>query len=288
MLTNWYLRRTFAQFQANPGTDFVIPSVVHLVQLAHVKRIVFSSTQFFYAGDPLVRQYFAVEDQTMATKERVLHLAASLARASEHASIRAVARAAHEAGQPVREVEVDQVSACGITGRLDRTWYILGDEETMQAEGIELGVSIQALARQFEKEGKYTLFLAQRLPKRLLGIFACEYPIRPDVVGIVEEVEKLGVELVVLSSARNSLVREVGKKIGISSVHSELSHKEKQAIIDDLVQQQPATALIAPPNQEKKCACTISLAFPPFWKRLMQQYGKYESAYFGLNYSKNF
>jgi cation transport ATPase len=246
MITKWYFKRQFAKIQPELAKDFSISSPADLLALANLKRIIFTTTDFFYAGEPVVRQFFAVEDQTMATKERVLHLAASLARSSKNPAVHVIARMAYEAGQPVREVEVDAISAYGVTAKLDRGWYVLGDEEAMQQEAIELGVSIQALARQFEKEGKYTLFLAQRQPKRLLGIFACEYPLRPQSADVVTALESLGLELVLLSGAKTVLARSVGRQLGISLVHSELQLADKQEIIQDLSTQQPSSAIVVP------------------------------------------
>jgi cation transport ATPase len=260
MITKWYLKRQFNHLQAEAENGFRIPSAPALVALATMKRVIFTSTEFFYAGNPVVRQFFAVEDQTMATKERVLHVAASLAYSSTSPALHAVASAARESGQPVREVEVDQMNSKGVTARLDRSWYILGEEEAMQEEGIELGVSIRTLTQQFEREGKYTLFLAQRHPKRLLGIFACEYPIHPSAHEIVTALEKQGLELVLLSGAKTAFARWVGKQLGISLVHSELSKAEKQDIIDDLVQQQSASGIVVVNRSNFRAPLTITQA----------------------------
>jgi|GEM_PF-6606896 len=255
MLKKWYIKRQFSRFPAE--RSFEVPSSEQAIALAHVRRIIFTTTEFFYSGLPLVRQFFAVEDQTMATKERVLQLAASLANSSKRPVLRAISQAAVEAGQPIREVEVDAISPRGVTAKLDRTWYVLGDEDAMQVEGIELGMSIQTLIRQFEREGKYTIFLAQRNPKRLLGIFACEYPIIPEGAELVKEWEKLGLEIVLLSEAKTAFARSVGKQLGISLVHSELTPIEKQGIINDLATQTPASAILVKPRSNLKAPLRI-------------------------------
>ena len=255
MVTKWYINRQFTHLKLEGEKGFGIPSARQLVDVAHLQRLIFTSLEFFYDGEPVVRQFFAVEDQTMTTKEHVLGIAASLARSSKNPAIYAVAKMAFEAGQPVREVEVDAVSTFGVTAKLDRAWYVLGDEEAMGFEAIELGVAIQALARQFEKEGKYVLFLAQRQPKRLLGIFACEYPVNPEAQEHMKVLESLGLEIILLSGAKTALARGVGKKIGISLVHSELSNADKQEIIQDLCTQQPASGIVVP----SKCSLQAPL-----------------------------
>lgn len=243
MLIEWYLRRQLDQLATKKiGT---ITSVEGLVKLARLKQLIVPTTSFFYAGMPVVRQFFAVQDQTPTTKQRVLQLAGSLASASKEPMLQTVAKAAQEMGEPLREVETDFISEMGVIGKLDRTWYILGDEACMQQEQIELGVTIQMLAQQFELDGKYTLFLAQKHPKRLLGIFACEYQIDPTIADVSAQLQTQGLEIILLTTAKTRIARGVASKVGISLIHSELTEQDKHRVMLALAKQQPETAILS-------------------------------------------
>lgn len=244
MLKKWLANRRLERFTTRTGVS--VQRWEQMLQLANLKQIIVPSVLGFYTGEPSVRQYFAVADQTLATKQWVLQVAASLARSHKKGVLGAVVRAAHEADLPLREIDSDEVGEDGIIGKLDRTWYVLGDTSIMALENIELGVTIQTLAHQFELDGKYTLFLAQKQPKRLLGIFACEYNLRPDAVEAVRELQGAGITLVLLTSSKTSLAKGLGNQLNLSLIHSELVGPEKERVLRSLVLQQPATAVLGP------------------------------------------
>lgn len=249
MLIEWYLRRQLDQLNAQKKGR--INSVEALVALARLRQVIVPTTAFFYSGPPIVRQFFAVQDQTLATKQRVLQLAGSLATGSAHPMLRAIALAANESGEALREVEADAISEVGVTAKLDRTWFVLGDEACMQQEQIELGVTIQTLTQQFELDGKYTIFLAQKQPKRLLGIFACEYQVNPDLAPSIAELQHQGLSVVLLTETKTRIARGVANQVGISLIHSELDQEDKPRIMATLFKQQPASVVLAGSESEE-------------------------------------
>lgn len=242
MLKNWHIRTELAKLAATTGVR--LPSWEAVKELAALKQLVVPSALTFYTGQPNVRQFFAVQDQTLSTKQHVLQVAGSLAGSSPSPVLKAVVRAAQEAGLPLREVDGDTLGEAGVVAKLDRTWYVLGDTDTMAAESIELGVTIQTLSHQFELDGKYTIFLAQKQPKRLLGIFACEYELQPGVTEAVQALRAQGVELVLLTGARTSIAKGLGLRLSLSLIHSELSSADKERVLTSLVAQQPASAVL--------------------------------------------
>lgn len=262
MLTRWYLERQLERLRKSDA-PFSVASPTALVKTADVTRLIFASSEFFYAGPPLLRQFFAVEDQTMATKEKVMLLAASLAAAGGLPPQGAVVRAATEAGLTLRELEADRLGRTGVIAKLDRTWYLLGDEEILQEEQIEVGVSVQRLVHQMEHEGLYCFFLAQKQPKRLLGVFACEYPVDQHGPRVIEQLTGLGIESVLVSSARQMYMKGLAKQLGIHLLHTELSAREKQEVIQQLLDQQPHTAVVTGTVRQGAAPFSIAVGSRP-------------------------
>jgi cation transport ATPase len=244
MLTNWYLQRVLQDLNDKASGVFHVPSTAALIELSQVQAVVFPSTSFFYAGNPELSQFFAFQDQTMDVKQQVLGLAAGLAAEAQGSSFKPIVAAAKSMGLSVREVEVDQIAPLGLVGKLDRTWYILGDEACMAQEGIELGMSVQTLARRFQQEGKYSIFLAQKQPKRLLGVFACFYPLHSKVLGVAEMFHKEGVAVELLTTLKSPIALTVAHQLGISLLQSELSAEEKQLALMGIQNQQPKSAVV--------------------------------------------
>ncbi len=242
MLKNWMLNRLRGEVKKVTGIE--VPTNDNLVSLAGLKQVVIPSSLVFYQGKPIVRQYFAVQDQTIATKQQVLFLAASMVQKGQHSILQSLLHAAKESGIVTREADMDTVEEMGSIGRLDRTMYVLGDEKMMAQQEIELGVTVQTLAHQFELDGKYTLFLAQRHPKRLLAIFACEYELKPGCADVITELRQLGVESILLTGVKTRIAKGLGNRLSVSLIHSELSEQEKDRVVSGLVHQQPASAIL--------------------------------------------
>ena len=242
MLKKWMLNRLRAEIEKK--WEVTLPSAEALLVLADLKQLIIPSSLLFYQGNPVVRQYFGVQDQTITTKQHVLQLAGSLVQKSQHPIFQAILNAATENGLQPREVDVDTLEDLGSIGRIDRVMYVLGNEQLMTQQEIELGVTVQTLAHQFELDGKYTLFLAQKHPKRLLAIFACEYELKPESAPVVTALRAMGVEPVLLTGVKTRIAKGLGNRLSISLIHSELSEEEKKRIAGRLAQQQSASAIL--------------------------------------------
>jgi len=231
MLVQSYLQKQLSILpEPIPGS---IRDVEALKKLAALSQLTITSTTLLENGRPALSQYFAVQDQTLATKREVLHIAGSLAATSRHLECQAIARAAQESGLMLREMETD-ILPDGVVGKLERTWYVLGTVSYLESEGIELGVSSQALCVQLENEGKEIIFLAQKQPKRLLAIFACTTPLHPEASQVVGRLHKLGVDLILLTDQKTLIAKGIGRPLGIHLIHSELQDTEKKEIMQSL------------------------------------------------------
>lgn len=242
MVTNWFLRRLVKQYWPTQKTS--LPSPGQVVALAKLDQLVLPSVSLCYHQVPVLAQFLAVQDQTRATKQRVLSIAASIAAAYPHGIFAALTKAAQEFDEPLRELEVDQIAEYGLTGKLDRTWYILGDAFCMQQEQIELGVAIQAIAQKFEVEGKTVLFLAQRQPKRLLGIFALGYTVQVESLEALDALQAMGIELLMLTSVHTHVAKVMSRELEVPVIQAELSLQEKHHIVRAVLQSRTDTAVV--------------------------------------------
>ncbi|MBU6389422.1 HAD family hydrolase [Patescibacteria group bacterium] len=249
MLWEKYLERQISRLPQPWPDSFDIPE--RIVRLANLDCLVYTTTDFFQQGKPIMVQFFAIQDQTLATKERVLQISASLATRSRDTVLQAVVQAAVDAGLPIREVEADQLASGGVTDRLDRTWYILGDEPTMLAEGIELGVSSRAIMQQLEVEGKRMRFLAQRQPKRLLAIFAFDKEIPPSIISGVKRLSDLGLEQIILTSEKTRVAKGIASRLRIELLHTELQASQKRHIIEELTGKRHRCGVVYSPTTLK-------------------------------------
>ncbi|MCC2631302.1 MAG: ATPase, partial [Patescibacteria group bacterium] len=114
----------------------------------------------------------------------------------------------------------------------------------MHDEGIELGVTSQTLMRQIEITGKQMLFLAQKQPKRLLGIFAFDKQLLPEMVGTVKELSENGIGITLLTTQKKRIAKGIADQIGIRDVRSELSKEDKSLLLASLQQEHVEAATV--------------------------------------------
>lgn len=241
-------RYIMSQVQHSPVvSELGIKNAALVQQLAAVTELICLTSTIFYNGTPRVSQYFAVQDQKLETKQRVLQLAASLAVSVNDRYFQSIVRAATESNLPLREIDTDAITG-GVMGKLERTWYVLGDEFSMRSEGIGLGVTGGTLAGQLQGQGRRILFLAQKQPKRLLGIFACEQTIIETGSATIAQFSQLPVEVILVTSQNTRSAQALADTLGIASVYSELNRDETVNLTSALHNKYPHAAFIMTPE----------------------------------------
>lgn len=229
-LLYWYLKRRLHRAPARVQDILRDPGC--MLQVARSDRAVLLSDSMLITKVPYVTDYLATQDQTEASRLKVLQIAASMASYGSSPYFLAVKEAAVLQELAVREVEIDATDSHRILGRLDRTWYVFGDRGGMETEGITLGVTSQTLAQQLEAQGKAVYYLAQRQPKRLLGVVACRSEISEDAVRAVESLRSLRLKTELVSSHSERMLEAVFSVIPLFDlIHAEVDAQYVPEII---------------------------------------------------------
>jgi len=245
MLIERYLKKYFAGSTAPWAAVF--QDLTQLKVMASIKEVVFTSSQLLCAPETVLTATYPVRDQTEDSRQRAVQVAASLAAAKTSPILfSGIHRAAVQIGLPIREMEVDATGGVGVMGKLDRTWYVLGDALSMQTEGVELGMATATLAQQIEAEGKYPLFLAMQGPKRLLAVFACERQILPHIDMALERLQQLKIAVVLLTDESPIIAEAFYTRLPGITVKVVGNQKEKQEKIAQIADS--TTALICAPH----------------------------------------
>jgi Cu+-exporting ATPase len=135
----------------------LIKSAEALEQLAAVTMLFVDKTGTLTEGRPKLAAIVAAEGFTEAA---VLHAAASLERASEHAIAAAIVAAAKERGVTLAEpVGAQSLTGLGVAGSVDGRGVVLGSAKLMQARGIALA-ALEAQAEALRRGGATVLFAA--------------------------------------------------------------------------------------------------------------------------------
>ncbi len=154
------------------------------------------------------------------TSERLLTLAASAERGSEHPLGEAIVGRANEMGLTLgRPDEFDAMPGYGIEVTLDGSRVLLGNSRLMEDRSCELG-GLAEEAERLSAEGKTPMFVA--VDGAVAGIIAVADTLKPDAVEAVERLKSLGLQVAMITGDNRRTAEAVAGQLGIDRVLAEV------------------------------------------------------------------
>ncbi|MCP4283853.1 MAG: copper-translocating P-type ATPase, partial [Gammaproteobacteria bacterium] len=167
---------------------------------------------------------------------QLLHVAASLELASEHPLGEAIVRRAEMEGidfLPVADFHAE--AGRGITGVIDGSGYLLGNQSYMQERGLGIPPNLATASGQLARQGGTPVWLADA--DKVLGLLGLKDPIRADSADAVRALQRQGLQIVMCTGDNRVTADAVAAELGISEAYSELLPEEKLNVVKRLQQQ---------------------------------------------------
>jgi len=197
--------------------------------LRKVDTLVIDKTGTLTEGKP---KLVSVEAVGSYDANRLLRLAASLERASEHPLAAAIVKGAEERGIVLASVEAfESLTGRGVRGRVDGIPVALGNRKLLE----ELGVDLSASAHQAEtmrSDGQTVMFVAAE--KQLIGLLGVADPIKRTTPEAIYNLHEDGIRIVMLTGDNKTTAQSVARKLQIDDVEAEVLPQDKAAIIKRL------------------------------------------------------
>jgi Cu+-exporting ATPase len=163
---------------------------------------------------------------------RVLQLAASIERASEHPLAAAIVAAAAERNiATLPAADFDAPAGKGVLGTVAGKRVALGDENFL----AELGIAADALkgdAETLRAGGATVVFVA--VDQKLAGLLAIADPVKPTTPAALRELKARGIAVVMLTGDNLVTARAVARTLGIDAVEAEVLPEHKSNVIQKL------------------------------------------------------
>ncbi|WP_459462637.1 heavy metal translocating P-type ATPase [Rhizobium sp. No.120] len=200
-----------------------------LERFAKVDTLIVDKTGTLTEGKPNLTDIVTAAGTDEA---RLLSLAASLERGSEHPLAEAIVAGAKE--RQAHFVEISGFSAVtgkGVEGRTGETAITLGNAAMMS----DLGVSIDDLKAETERlrgEGKTVMFVA--IDRKLAGLVAVADRIKPTTAAAIKALHESGLTIVMATGDNGKTAAAVAKQLGIDEVRADMLPEGKKALIDEL------------------------------------------------------
>lgn len=210
------------------------------LETAHgVKTVVLDKTGTITQGKPVVTDIGAVHG---IDAQRLLQIAASLEKMSEHPLAEAITAEAEQQKVALLPVtDFAQIPGQGIEGKVDGMYCQAGNRRLLEREGIytsDLAQQEAALA----EAGKTPLFFLCN--GRLIGLIAAADPVKPSSRSAIAELRLMGIETVMLTGDNKKTSHAIQKQVGVDRVIAEVLPQDKEQEIRRLQESGKKVAMV--------------------------------------------
>lgn len=203
------------------------------LETAHkINTIVFDKTGTITEGKPKVTDVIPAEE---AEAERLLQLAASAEKGSEHPLGEAIVKEAEALNIEFIKVEgFEAVPGQGIEATIDGTNVLIGNKKLMDGRSISLE-SMKEISDRLAAEGKTPMYLA--MDNRLAGIIAVADVVKENSIKAIKKLQSMGIEVAMITGDNCKTAEAIAKQVGIDRVLAEVLPQDKANEVKKLQQE---------------------------------------------------
>jgi len=208
----------------------LVRDAVALERFAKVDTLIVDKTGTLTEGRPNLTDI--VTAQGGIDEARLLSLAASLERGSEHPLAEAIVTGAEERGATFVDISgFAAKTGKGVEGRAGDTAIALGNAAMM----ADLGVATDTLKAETDRlrgEGKTVMFVA--VDSQLAGLVAVADRIKPTTSAAIKALHDSGLKIIMATGDNAQTAKSVAASLGIDDIRADLLPEGKKAMIDEL------------------------------------------------------
>lgn len=196
------------------------------LEMAHkLQAIVLDKTGTITQGKPTVTDYVTVNGTANQNEQRLLRLAASVERNSEHPLAEAVVQYAQSQGVELTDArEFEAIAGSGVQGTVTDHLIQIGTHRWMN----ELGIDTSALQPQWDKLeylGRTVIWIA--IDGKAEGIMGIADAVKPSSVSAIRALQRMGLEVVMLTGDNRRTAEVIAREVGIQRVLAEVRPDQK-------------------------------------------------------------
>jgi len=194
-----------------------------------VDTLVVDKTGTLTEGKP---RLIAVRPAPGFDEARLLQLAASLERASEHPLAAAIVAGAESRGIPVLAAErFESMTGKGVRARVDGLELLLGNRPLME----DFSVNPESMTQEAETmraDGQTVMFVA--VDGKLAGLIGVADPIKATTAEAIRQLHEENIRVVMLTGDSRTTAQAVASKLGIDDVIAEVLPEDKSNAVGRL------------------------------------------------------
>ena len=205
-----------------------------LENLHHVDTVVLDKTGTLTTGKPEVTDILDAKDE-----EAFIRIAGALEMKSEHPFAKAILNYLHDRNITVKEADnFETLPGRGVSGVIDSVRCFGGNRRLMEEQGIAVPEYPE-----LSSQGKTPLYFGDETG-RFLGAIAAADVLKPDSVDSVAALQKLGMDVVMLTGDNEATAKTIAAQAGISHVISDVLPGDKAGVVKQLRDQGHKVAMV--------------------------------------------
>lgn len=214
------------------------------LETAHlIDTVVMDKTGTITKGKPVVTDVFCVS----GNEQKLLTVAGSLERGSEHPLAEAIIRYCQEQHIPFEKVNDFQATfGKGIEGSIsfegETKTFFAGNEKLMEEKKLILSETLKAKMQEFAKAGKTPLIFAEE--QMMLGVIAVADVVKETSKEAVDEFRKEGIHVIMLTGDNEVTAQAIKQQVGIDEVIAGVLPTQKEEKVSALKQAGHKVAMI--------------------------------------------
>ncbi len=208
----------------------LIRSAEALERLTKADVVVVDTTGTLTEGIPTLTTCLGLDP---FSDNELLRIAASLEQNSEHPLASAVLAEAKNRGLNLLPVEnFQRLPGLGLSARIQNRDVRIGNRALLDQSRVADADHLRELARRLEREGQTTLHIA--VDGKLAGLMAVSDPIKTTTPEAVDELKRLGVQLILITGDQPRAAEAIARHLGILEVESRVLPEDKVRCISEL------------------------------------------------------
>ncbi|MEG4334737.1 heavy metal translocating P-type ATPase [Microcoleus sp. AT9_A2] len=213
------------------------------LELAHkLQTVVLDKTGTITQGKPTVTDFITVNGTANGNELKLLRLAASVERNSEHPLAEAVVQYAQSQGVELTDSrEFEAHAGSGVQGYVSNQWVQIGTHRWMNELGIDTS-SLQPPWDRLEYLGKTVIWIA--VNGKVEGIMGIADAVKPSSVVAIRTLQKMGLEVVMLTGDNRRTAEVIAQEVGIKRVIAEVRPDQKVAQIENVQAEGKIVAMV--------------------------------------------
>jgi Cu+-exporting ATPase len=236
------------------------------LELAHkINTLVLDKTGTITEGKPRVTDLFNIfdEKETAETDNKnglnILHIIGSCEQHSEHPIGMAIVHYVRDQGIDLEEVkDFKAIAGMGVRAIYNGSTVLIGSDKLMTENNIDVS-GLKQKAMEIKDEGKTIAFLAvDNKAETVIGIGDV---VRETSKDAIQEINDMGVEVVMLTGDNEVVAETVGKEMNIMTVKSNLRPADKCDEIKEIQQSGKIVGMIGDGINDAPALATADVSF---------------------------